>query len=110
MLVIDLERVLVLAGLHESVSKGRDRDQVVVDGKELTGESAGIGKATGFQISLEQIAQAVWIGIEVRYLLEGLDSGFGVASLEKVAALHEQCIAVPGIEGQHALQNFFGCR
>ena len=45
MLVINLERVLVLAGLHESVGESGDRRQVIVDSEQLAGESAGIREA-----------------------------------------------------------------
>ena len=58
--------------------------------EQLAGERAGIGEAPGLQIGLEQVAQAIGIGIEIRDFLQRLDGGFGVAGLEQIAALHEQ--------------------
>ncbi len=37
MLVIYLESIFVLSGMHEGVGKSGDRGQVVVDGEELAG-------------------------------------------------------------------------
>ncbi len=37
-----------------------------------------------------------------------VDRARSVAGLDQVLALHEQGIGIAGIEGQHALQNFFG--
>ncbi len=108
MLVVNLERVLELAGLHESVGESRDGGQVIVDSQELAGQSAGIGEASSLQVGLEQIAEAIGIGIEIGDFLQRFDGGLGVAGLEQIAALHEQRVAIAGIEGEHALQNFFG--
>src|SRR5208337_245112 len=60
------------------------------------------------EIGLEQIAQALGIGIEVRNFLQRFNGGFGITGLEQVAALHEKRVAVAGVERKHALQNFFG--
>src|ERR1035438_714373 len=107
MLVINLEGILVLTGLHESVGKGGDGRQIIVDGEEFTGQGAGVRKASVFQVSLEQIAKAVGIGIEVGNFPQRFDSGFGVAGLKQIAALHEQRITIARIEREHAPQNFF---
>src|SRR5580658_11135953 len=108
MLIVNLERVLELAGLHEGIGKSGNGAKVVVDGEELAGQSAGIGEAASLQVSLKQVAEAIRIGIEIGDFLERFDGGFGVAGLKLVAALHEQRVAIAGIEGEHALQNFFG--
>ena len=42
MLLIHLQRVLVLAGLHQGIGEGRDGAQVIVDSLELAGKSASI--------------------------------------------------------------------
>src|SRR5580704_15665185 len=52
-LIVDLERVLILAGLHESIGEGGDSGKIVVDGLELGGQRAGIGEASGFEVGLE---------------------------------------------------------
>ena len=76
--------------------------------RSLLAKRAGIGEAASLQICLEQIAKAIGIGIEIRNFLQRFDGGLGVAGLEQIAALHEQRVAVAGIEREHALQNFFG--
>ena len=104
MLVINLECVLVLAGLHEGIGESGDGGEIVVDSEQLAGQRAGIGESAGLQVGLEQIAQAIGIGIEIGDFLERCDGGIGVAGLEQIAALHQQGVAVAGIERQHALQ------
>ena len=106
-LVVNLKRVLVLTGLHEGVSEDCDGGQVVVNRKKFIGERSGIGQAAILEISLEQIAQAIGIGIEVGNFLQRFDSSFRIAGLEQIASLHEKRIAVTRIKGEHALQNFF---
>ncbi len=39
--------------------------------------------------------------------MQRFDGGFGIAGFEQIAPLHEQSVAVAGIEREHALQNFF---
>src|SRR5580700_2429159 len=107
MLIVNLKRILELPGLHEGVGECGDGAQVVVDGQELARKSAGVRQTPRLQVSLQEIAKAVGIGIEVGDLLQGFDGCFRISSFEQIAALHEQRIAVAGIEGKHALQNFF---
>ncbi len=52
--------------------------------------------------------EAVGIGIDVGDFLQRGDGPGSVAGLEHVLALHQQGIGIARIEGEHALQNFFG--
>jgi len=51
-LIVNLERILVLAGLHESVGESGDGGQVIVDAQEFTGQTAASGQAAVLEISL----------------------------------------------------------
>ena len=82
--------------------------QVVVDRQQLVGDGSGFGELSGLQICFEKIAQSIRIGIDVGDFLQRCHRAGGIAGLEQVLSLHQQRVGVSRIEGQHALQDFFG--
>ena len=46
-LIVNLQCVLVLTGLHQRVGESGDGRQIVVDGQQLVGDRSGIGKLSG---------------------------------------------------------------
>ena len=106
-LIVNLQRIFVLAGLHERFGEARNGGQIVVNREQLVGDGSRFGKLAGLQICLEQIFQAVGVGVDVGNFVEGSGGAGRVAGFKQVLALHEQRISVARIEREHALQNFF---
>ena len=79
-----------------------------MDAQQLAGQRSRIRQPAHGQVSLQQIAQAVGIGIEIGNPLQRPDRGFGVARLEQIASLHQQGVTVARVERKHALQDFVG--
>src|ERR1700756_244338 len=98
MLVVNLKGVLVVAGLHQRVSKGDNGGQVVVNREQLVRDRARIGKASYLQVGLQQIAEAVGIGVQISDFLQRFDRVFGVARFDQILALHQERISVARIE------------
>ena len=69
-LIENLESILVLPGLHQRVGEAGDRRQIVVHGQQLAGNGSGFGELSGLQVSLEQIAETIGIGIDVGNFLQ----------------------------------------
>ena len=84
MLVEDQQRVLVLPGLHESVGEAGDGVQIVVNIEQLAGNGARFRELSRLQVGLEQIAQAIRIGVDIGNFLQRGDRGGRIAGFDQV--------------------------
>src|SRR5437879_11528970 len=83
-----------------------NRGEIVMHREQFVGDRPGFRKLASQQISLEQVAQPLRIGIDVRNLMQGGNRSGAVSGLEQVLPLHQQGVRISGIERQHALQDF----
>ena len=72
MLLIHLQSILALSGCNQGVGIRQDCADVVVNREQLRRQRPRLGQTPGLQIGLQQSAQSVGMGIEVRNFLQTL--------------------------------------
>src|ERR1700676_5700274 len=107
MLGVNVERLVILTEAGATLRQQKQTLGIVVHREQLLGDRSSLGRVSGLQVRLQQIAQTFGMRVEVGSLLQVPDGALRIVALEGRLPAQQQNVAVAGIEHQHPLQNVF---